>query len=636
MLGAIPGVVFYILDADGQVVTCNAACRDWVRQLWAAEIGPGGRLLDLVKDAATRKDRQSIFKRVLRGESMTRTEQYLGGEVTHCYEATYQPRTGHAGVIAVLVDVTQRQDMARQVGCLQQELERQIDERSAALESSERKYEGLFASSMDALLIVEQDNQAIVDANPAAGRLYGYGRAGLLGLAVATLSAEPEATRHLIETGRARVALRRHRKKDGSVFPVTLTSSVFQEGGKSFCALIIRDISEQQQAQAELADQRQNLELRVAERTAELTRIQLQQRALLDSIPDLAWLKDTASRFVAANEPFSRACGVPQAELTGKSDLDIWPRHLAEQYRGDDQLVMQSKRIKRVEERLKDKRGNWSWIDTIKVPILDAAGQVIGTAGIARDITERKKEAEFLQRSAEQKTLLLREIHHRVKNNLAIVLAMLQMEEGKPEASPQLAEVLRGIRLRIRTMSLIHEQLYRSFDIDRIAFAPYLRMLAANITGLMPPRHIQVQLRLAEATLSVDSAIPCGLIVNELLVNAFRHAFENCPAQTRCIELTFQPEPSVLENTPTAWRLTVRDNGVGLPADFGTHAGGALGMQIVRLLVSQLRGRLEFGNDNGAYVSVVFTPREPPTWADSAAAEPAPPGPGAGPERSHS
>ena len=130
-----------------------------------------------------------------------------------------------------------------------------------------------------------------------------------------------------------------------------------------------------------------------------LKKIEFQQRAILNNIPDIAWLKDKESKFIAVNEPFGKACGVRPEDLIGKADLDIWPRDLAERYRKDDQEVMKSGLRKRVEEPLADKEGKIKWIETIKTPIYNDKGQIIGTTGIARDITERKEIEERLRES---------------------------------------------------------------------------------------------------------------------------------------------------------------------------------------------------------------------------------------------
>ena len=131
-------------------------------------------------------------------------------------------------------------------------------------------------------------------------------------------------------------------------------------------------------------------------------KMQRQQKSILDNIPDIAWLKDNESRFIAVNSSFGRACGYNPNDLTGKTDLDIWPCDLAERYRADDREVMQSGKRKRVIEPLSDKEDGMQWIETIKTPVLDETGQVIGTVGIARDITERKRMEETLRKSEEQ------------------------------------------------------------------------------------------------------------------------------------------------------------------------------------------------------------------------------------------
>jgi len=158
--------------------------------------------------------------------------------------------------------------------------------------------------------------------------------------------------------------------------------------------------------------------------------IQIQQKAILDNIPDIAWLKDRESKFIAVNEAFGKACGLSPENLVGLTDLDIWPAELAEMYRNDDKKVMECGRRKQVEEPLVDKDGREMWLETIKTPIHNTRGEIIGTAGISRDISLRKRAEEELkkrERELEMKTRNLEEV------NMALRVLLKQREEDKKE-----------------------------------------------------------------------------------------------------------------------------------------------------------------------------------------------------------
>ena len=141
-----------------------------------------------------------------------------------------------------------------------------------------------------------------------------------------------------------------------------------------------------------------------------LKRSDRQQGAILSNISDIAWLKDRECRFIAVNEPFAKACGMTPEDLVGKTDLDVWPEHLARGYRAGDREVMRTGNAKRVEERLVDSDGNESLVETIKTPIVNDRGKVIGTTGIARDVTERKRAEEALFEEKERALVTLHSI----------------------------------------------------------------------------------------------------------------------------------------------------------------------------------------------------------------------------------
>lgn len=176
-------------------------------------------------------------------------------------------------------------------------------------------------------------------------------------------------------------------KKDGSGITLAFSGKVVRESDGRFkrTHCLIQDVTEKKRTEDQLKE------------------TQRQQKAILDNIPDIAWIKDKESRFIIVNEAFGKACGLAPEELKGKTDLDVWPPELAEQYRTDDKKVMSTGARKLIQELLKEKSGQTKWIETIKTPIYDASGETVGTTGIARDITERK-EAEL--RTIEQNRFL--------------------------------------------------------------------------------------------------------------------------------------------------------------------------------------------------------------------------------------
>ncbi len=188
----------------------------------------------------------------------------------------------------------------------------------------------------------------------------------------------------------------------------------------------------------------------------ELRNIELQQKAILDNIPDIAWLKDSQSRFIMVNERFSRSCGFKPEELIGKTDLDIWPKDLAENYLADDQEVMKSKKRKCVEERLADKEGKIQWIETIKTPIFDDQGTVIGTTGIARDITLRKKENEKIRD-------IRAELELRVKVRTAELTSLNEELRKKVGESKKTEQELRVYREKLE---ILVEQRTKSLELE--------------------------------------------------------------------------------------------------------------------------------------------------------------------------
>lgn len=222
------------------------------------------------------------------------------------------------------------------------------------------------------------------------------------------------------------------------------------------------------------------------------------------------------------------------------------------------------------------------------------------------EISERKRAEAEAEASLQEKEVLLKEIHHRVKNNLQIISSMLRLQSGSIVDQKALA-VLQDSQDRVRSMSLIHEKLYRSKNLAKINLAEYIQDLSGYLfaTYCTDENDTNIKIQADPVFMGIDLAVPCGLILNELMSNALKHAF---PQEWRVSGGQGGAEIRVglheLQGCQVS--LTVGDNGVGLPADWDTLTDRSLGLQMVNLLVEQIDGNLEVNSNGGAEFRVAF------------------------------
>jgi PAS domain S-box-containing protein len=243
--------------------------------------------------------------------------------------------------------------------------------------------------------------------------------------------------------------------------------------------------------------------------------------------------------------------------------------------------------------------GTIVWMEHRTSPIYDGSGAIVAGEGIAIDITGRIQAEMALRVSLEEKEVLLKEIHHRVKNNLQIVssLLSLQTEHVAPENA---LEALRESQARVRSMAMIHEQLYSSGDLARIDFDRYVRDLAGYIFRMYSSEAagISLEVDVQAIALGIDRAIPCGIIINELLTNALKHAFPRGSAGSVLVRFAEGGDEGIV--------LTVQDDGVGIPEDLDPAKSSSLGLELVQTLVEQLKGRMSMESAGGARFTIRF------------------------------
>lgn len=219
---------------------------------------------------------------------------------------------------------------------------------------------------------------------------------------------------------------------------------------------------------------------------------------------------------------------------------------------------------------------------------------------VQQDITEQKKAEEKIKASLKEKEVLLKEIHHRVKNNLGIVSSLLQMQYRRTQ-DPQATAILLDSKNRIASIALVHEKLYRSDDLANINFAQYIPDLTTHLFDSynVSSTHIQLNIQVEDVNLDIETAIPCGLIINELVSNALKYAFP--------VHQNGEIQVSLFQASDDTLTLIIRDNGVGLPAEFESKKTKTLGMTLIQGLVKQLRGTLEINSQQGTEFKICFT-----------------------------
>jgi PAS domain S-box-containing protein len=232
------------------------------------------------------------------------------------------------------------------------------------------------------------------------------------------------------------------------------------------------------------------------------------------------------------------------------------------------------------------------------------ASQVAVTIESTRLRTAERQQSEQIKSALEEKEILLREIHHRVKNNLQIISSLLSLQMIQSEESG-IARMLQDSRSRVRAMALIHEKLYQSEDLARVPMAGYLQDLGRHLFSSygVDSKHIVLRIDARDTALDVDTAIPCGLIVNELISNSLKHAFPGKEGGE--IHVAVRLEEGGLGV------LSVCDSGIGLPDDFDICDTQTLGLRLVSTLARQIDGTIKVDGKRGAAFQLTFRPSEP-------------------------
>lgn len=329
------------------------------------------------------------------------------------------------------------------------------------------------------------------------------------------------------------------------------------------------------------------------------TRAVRESMATLDATEDGAFIFDPDSLlFTYVNEGAVQQLGYSRERLLTMTPVDIKPEFDETRLRALTAPLQSSSGGESVRfttlHRRADGRDIPVEINLQHVPFPDGEGKFIA---IVRDVTERVKAEDTIRQSLHEKETLLKEIHHRVKNNLQIVSSLLDMQMSNV-ADPAVKRVLLESVERVRSMSMIHEELYQSSTLAKIDFGEYVeRLTHALYRSYATTGHVELVVETVTVEVNIETAVPCALILNELISNAFKHAYSEDEDGRLLVKL---------EREDDGLALTVQDSGPGLPPDFDAVRSRSLGFQLVETLTYQLKADLDISYDGGTRFQLVF------------------------------
>ena len=493
------------------------------------------------------------------------------------------------------------------------EMVEDISERKKAEQSirdSEEKFRDIFNNANDGIEIVELLDNGMpgrfADVNDVACRMLGYTREEMLRVSPLDIGTDyfsspfDEIMQELHTTGHA-IFETEHRGKDGIIVPVEVNTHKITLMGKTVFLSIVRDITERKLAEQSIHES------------------ELRYRTLIDSAAEGILVIDTETHKIRhANPAICRMLGYSEEELTTLGMEHTIPKESMDYVMGEFMAQMRGKKPLSMNVPLlrKDKTIQYTDVKSARV-LIDEKMSIVG---FFTDITERKKSEDLLKRfneeleqkviarteqlnaSLDEKVILLREVHHRVNNNLQILISLMNLQ-SRTVTDPKVIEALTESTQRIRAMSMVHEKLYAGSDLAHIDFVSYLSSLAQSQVAFyrIDPRKVTFETTKEPIMLAITTAIPLGLVMNELISNALKHAFPGDRKGT--IRINARETAGQIE-------ITLADDGIGLPEGFDYTNSPSLGLRLVNILIEQLSGTITLDRTAGTAFNIVLKEKE--------------------------
>ncbi|WHZ24861.1 MAG: hypothetical protein OJF47_003973 [Nitrospira sp.] len=482
---------------------------------------------------------------------------------------------------------------------INEDIEQQVQERTADLAAANQELEALRAEAVSELVaIVKSSDDAIVGMtlngmiqswNRGAECVYGYRAEEVLGRSISLLC--PPNRLDEVPAMLDRIANGEHvrnvetvqRRKKGDRIDVSLTISPVKDtdGSVMGASAIARDVTEKQRIEAALRDSEARF------------------RMMADTAPVMVWMAGPDTHITFINKRWLEFTGRTVQEEIGDNwftgihhdDLDRCRTSYLEAFKSEQPFYL--------EYRLRRHDGEYRWIMDTGVPLFDERGRFGGYIGTCMDLTERKDMEDQLRRMLKEKESLLREVHHRVKNNLQVISSLLNLQSASIK-DPVVNQLFRECQVRITSIALLHETLHRSSDLSRIKMGDYIRTLTGHLFRSygVDPNVIMLDLNVDDVEFDIDTGLTCGLIVDELVSNCLKHAFLDGGGGKVHIDL--------LDHMDGTFTLCVSDDGIGIPKDGVLNNPDSLGLELVSLLAEKLDGNTELRSGAGTEWQIRF------------------------------
>lgn len=320
--------------------------------------------------------------------------------------------------------------------------------------------------------------------------------------------------------------------------------------------------------------------------------------SVVENIPNMIFIKRADNlRFVLFNRAGENLLGYQKEELLGKNDYDFFPKEQADFFTDKDKDVLATREILDIKEEFINTPKGTRILHTKKLPLLDDQGKPEYLLGISEDITERKASEEKVKTLLEEKELLLKEVHHRIKNNMLTIISLLFLQKESLSDSAAIT-ALDDASSRIQSMLVLYDKLYRSTDFKELSIPTYLPSLIDEIISNFPNHKIiKIEKNIDDFILPSSILFPIGIMVNEILTNAMKYAFVDRTSGLLSITAT-KKEDVIL--------FSIQDNGVGMPESIHFANSSGFGLQLVQMLAKQIRGKVDIERNQGTKFTLEF------------------------------